>query len=261
MVGRVLLIIAAFVVAALGVLLVFLYAQGADERALAELEPTPVLVLTQPVPAGTSVSAAVEAGAFELVDRPTNAVPQGALSDTADVLESVTLLDLYPGEVLLQQKLGDPADRDLLTIPEGLIATSYVLDAPNRVADFIAAGSQIAVFVTVEEGGEEQTDETTGETTTGAGEQATRLLLPEVEVLAVGTAATVTQTRTQPDGAEETVEVDRALITLGVTQQQAEQLILGQTLGSLYFGLLSDSSEIQPGQGVTVDNLFEVTAP
>ena len=261
MVGRVLLIIAALVVAGLGVLLVFLYAQGADDRAIAELEPTPVLVVTQAVPAGTPVATAVEDGAFELVDRPINAVPEGALADTADVLDTVTLLDLYPGEILLEQKLGNPADRDLITIPEGLIATSYVLDAPNRVADFIAQGSQIAVFVTVEEAGEETTDPATGEVTTEEVAQSTRLLLPDVEVLAVGTAATVTQTRTDPDGAEETVEVDRALITLGVTQQQAEQLILGQTLGSLYLGLLSDTSEIQPGQGVTVDNLFEVVAP
>ena len=261
MVGRVLLIIAAFVVAALGVLLVFLYAQGADDRALQGLEPTPVLVLTKPVPAGTSVTAAVEAGAFELVDRPVDAVPSGALSDTAEVLDSVTLLDLYPGEILLSQKLGDPTERDLITIPDGLIATSYVLDAPNRVADFIAPGSEIAVFVTVEEAREEQTDEAAGEVIADDTTQSTRLLLPEVKVLAVGTAATVTQTRTNPDGAEETIEVDRALITLGVSQQQAEQLILGQTLGSLYLGLLSDTSQIQPGQGVTVDNLFEVAAP
>ena len=220
-----------------------------------------MLVLTQPVLAGTPLSEAVEAGAFELVDRPADAVPAGALADTADVLESVTLLDLYPGEVLLSQKLGDPADRNLITIPDGMIATSYVLDAPNRVADFIAPGAQIAVFVTVEEGGEEQVDAATGETTSVDATQSTRLLLPEVEVLAVGTAATVTQTRTDPDGAEETIEVDRALITLGVTQQQAEQLILGQTLGSLYLGLLSDTSQIQPGGETTVNNLFEVAAP
>ena len=67
MVGRVILLIAAFVVAGLGALLVFLYAQQADERAAAQFDSVDVLVATQEVAAGTTVAAALEAGSFELV--------------------------------------------------------------------------------------------------------------------------------------------------------------------------------------------------
>lgn len=264
MVGRVLLLSAAVVVAGLGALLVYFYAQQADERAIAELEPVTVLVANRQVPAGTSVAEAESGGSFEQIDRPAAAVPDGALADTSQNADDVLLTDLYPGEVVLGQKLGDPGGQEGLglQIPEGLIAASFTFGDPNRVADFIAPGSDVAVFLTTRtDTGAQATDPVTGGVTDTGAAETTRLLLPEVPVIAVGTTTTGTQTQTTPDGRQQTTEVNGALLTLGLSQEQLERLVLAQSLGELYLGLLTDTSVITPGTGVTLDSLFQEGAP
>lgn len=262
MVGRVLLLIAAVVVAGLGALLVYQYAQRADERAIAALEPVTVLVANRQVPAGTSVADAELGGSLQQIDRPAAAVPDGALADTDQNSDDVLLTDLYPGEVLLGQKLGEPGGQKDLQIPEGLIAASFTFGDPNRVADFIAPGSDVAVFLTTRTGdGAQGTDPVTGEVTGTGAAETTRLLLPEVPVIAVGTTTTGTQTQTTPDGRQQTTEVNGALLTLGLNQDQLERLVLAQSLGELYLGLLTDTSVITPGAGVTLDGLFQEGAP
>ena len=261
MVGRVILLIAAFVVAGLGALLVYLYATQSDARAIAELKPTPVLVLASDVAAGTSVAAAQEAGAFVLQDRPAAAVPGGALADITDNADDVVLADLYIGEALLASRIGNPADLERLPIPDGQIAASFTFGDPNRVADFVSPGSNVAIFLTgnIAETGESdpETGQAVGNVPTGT---TTRLLLPEVQIIAVGGTTTQTITTTDATGQQQTTETNLSLLTLALTQQQAEQVILAQTLGELYLGLLTDTSVIEPGEGVAAENLFEAAS-
>ena len=257
MVGRVILLIAAFVVAALGALLVFLYAQQADERAARGYKSVDVLVVEQDVPAGTSMAAALEAGSFVQLTRPRIAVPDGFLADTSQTEGFVVLSNLYRGEVLLQQKVGNPADLEALPIPDGQIAASFTFGDPNRVADFIAPGSDVAVFLTRTPAQVEATDPDTGETTVTAGTQTTRLLLPEVKIIAIGGTTTQTVTTTNAAGEQQTTETNLSLLTLSLTQRQAEQVILAQSSGELYLGLLTETSVIEPGTGTTAENLFE----
>ncbi len=77
----------------------------------------------------------------------------------------------------------------------------------------------------------------------------------------MGTTTTGTQTQTTPDGRQQTTEVNGALLTLGLNQDQLERLVLAQSLGELYLGLLTDTSVITPGAGVTLDGLFQEGAP
>ena len=257
MVGRVILLIAALVVAALGALLVFLYAQQADARAAKQYKSTDVLVATQDIPAGTTVAAAAEAGLFELVSRPQLALPDGALSDTAGLESEVVLSTLFRNEVLSDGKVGDPADLEQLPIPDGQIAASFTLGDPNRVADFVAPGSKVAVFLTTTAEESQEIDPVTGETVVTAGGQTTRLLLPEVQIIAIGGTTTQSVTTTGPDGEQQTTETNLSLLTLALTQRQTEQMVLAQSLGVLYLGLLTDTSVIEPGTGTNADNLFQ----
>lgn len=237
MAGRVALLVAAVVVAGIGAVLVVLYANQADERARAALEPRSVLVVIEPVSAGVTVRQAVEAGALELDDIPGDAVVDEALGDVTGVADLVITTDLYPGEQLIQPKLGSGTDLDPLGIPEGRIASSFLFEDPERVASFLSPGSEVAVFLT---------------RTTPQG-PTTRLLLERVEVLGVG------GTPQDPAAGQPAAEVSRALLTLSLDQRQAERLILAQTLGELYLGLLTDTSQVVPDLGVTDEDLFEVT--
>ena len=51
-------------------------------------------------------------------------------------------------------------------------------------------------------------------------------------------------------------DIQRATMTLAVTQEELETLVFAQTQGDLYLGLLNEASEVGPSRGINVDNLF-----
>lgn len=245
---RRILVIAAALTATLGTVLVFLYARGADSRAQRQYDTVEVLVATAEIPRGESIQAAATAG--KLARR---AVPQGSvLADaetSTDGIESlVALTTIYPGEQIVPQKLGDTAAEDSpLVIPEKAIAMSVQLTDPARVAGFVGIGSDVAVFVN-------GTDPTSGAA-------FSRLLLPRVTVLAVGsTAPTPVAGDAAAAGGEQPAVAEtlpNTLLTLALTQRQAEQVLVGQTVGELSVALLTDSSAVSAkGGGVDYTDLF-----
>lgn len=254
MVGRTLLLIAALVVAALGALLVFLYADRADDRAVDQLAPRSVLVVAQPVGAGTTVADALAVGAFVAERVPGTAIPGEALETTEGLEDAFVLVDLYPGEVLLRQRLGAVNDQaGSLEVSAGNLAASFLFGDPNRVATFLTPGDEVAVFLTRTPlpSAEDPTQPDTGTA------PRTRVLLPQVRVLAVGGTTTTPQTETGTDGQQQTTEVNQALLTLDLTQDQLERLVLAQTVGELYLGLRSEDAAIEADDGVSSDELFE----
>lgn len=237
MVGRILLIVAAVVVAAVGALLVLLYADRADDRAIARLEPLDVLVVISAVPAGTTVAAAQEAGAFDLREIPRSAVVPGALTELTAVADQLVVVELFEGEQLSSLKLGVVEDLTALQPAAGNLAASFLFADPNRVAGFVTPGAEVVVFTT---------------TTTPDGRPNTRVVLERVSVLAVGSA-----TSAEDLGAAGAAESNVALLTLSLDQRQAEQMILAQSLGELYLGLLDEDSAVTRDGGSTDTDLFE----
>ena len=238
---RTALLTAALVVAALGTLLVFLYAKGADDRARADQELVEVLVAKSDIRVGTSAQAAQTAGSFELKQVAAETVAPGALSDVTAVADQVALATIYTGQQVLSQQFGAAGSSSGLPIPEGKMAVSVQLGDPQRVAGFVQPGSDVAVFVTIPGSN---------------GKLATRVLIPRVEVIAAGPTTLVALTSKDSSGNQNTEELPRAILTLAVDQRQAEKLIYGSSNGEAYFGLLDDDSDVAGGAGVTLDNLF-----
>ena len=108
------------------------------------------------------------------------------------------------------------------------------LGDPERVAGFVAPGSDVTIFATVSGG------------TDGASE-FTQVLLPEVQVIGVGTTTVTTQTTTTEGGEQTTEEVPRTVLTLAVDQQEAQRIISAQTVGELYFGLRGADAKVNAG--------------
>jgi Flp pilus assembly protein CpaB len=73
------------------------------------------------------------------------------------------------------------------------------------------------------------------------------VLLPEVNVLAVGATSTVNQGAT-PQPAS-------SLITLAVDNLQAKKIILAQKNGSIYFGLLNKTTVVDPGATLDIKQI------
>jgi pilus assembly protein CpaB len=236
---RLALLIAAVLVAALGTSLVFVYVQKADDRAIADQQPVKVLVAKLSIAPGTRVVDAANAGSFETKDLPQSAVAPGALSTTDPISDMVALTTIFPGQQLLSGMFGATAGSvSSIAIPPGQIAASFSFGDPQRVAGFVQPGSQVVVFLT--------------SSLTGTA-QSTRVLLPKVTVIAVG-PTTITPPSDPSLANPETLP--RAMLTLALTQRQAEKLIFAQGNGTLYLGLLNDKSRISPNAGANKGNVF-----
>jgi pilus assembly protein CpaB len=240
---RVLLVVAA-IIAGLGTLLVFLYVRGADDRADQKYHAVKVLKVVKQINTGESVAAAQAAAKIE-----ESTVGEGErLPDALDSLDSLTgqiaQTNLFPGEQIVASKFGTtPASTSTLTIPKGSIAVSINLTDTARVAGFVNPGDKVAIFMNSSGGA-------------GLG-SFTRLLLDDIEVIAVGTTTVVATTTTDPTGAQTTEQLPRTLFTLGVTQAQAQKIMYATANGELAFGLTNDDSKVTLDTGVTSENLFK----
>jgi len=236
---RLALLIAAVLVAALGTTLVFAYVKKADDRAIADQKPVTVLIAKTAIAAGTRVTDAAAAGSFQTKELPQAAVAPGALSSVDPVKDQVVISPIFPGQQLLTGMFGaTAASSSSIAIPPGQIAVSFSFGDPQRVAGFVQPGSNIVIFLT---------------SSLAGGKQTTRVLLPKVTVIAVG-PTTITPPANPSQANPESQP--RAMLTLALTQKQAQKLIFAQGSGSMYLGLLNDQSQIRPDSGANATNVF-----
>lgn len=254
------LLAVALVVALLGTTAVFSYVSRIESRAAAGAEMVDVLTAAAQIPAGTTAEAALAGELVKVRAMPRSAVPEGALTSLDGIGVQTTVSDVFAGEVLLRAKFADQSARTgALLIPNDKIAISVELGDPQRVAGFVVPGSEVAVFVTVK-----QQSATVSATATQSGntatvdataqvdDQYTQLLLPRASVIAVGPATL--RPAEDDDEAKETVAT--AVLTVAVTQDEAEKLVHSAQTGDLYFGLLNSTSKTEPNPGVNAANLF-----
>ena len=240
---RTLLLIAALVVAALGTVLVFLYAQNAQNAAQQEQQLVSVVVAKTQIAPGTSGSAASNAGAFETKQVPNNTLVTGALSDIAPLNDLVALTTIYPGQQIIAQQWGSAAQITGLPLPSGKIAFSLQLGDPQRVAGFVVPGSTVAIFA--------------------VDGPNVRTLLKDITVIGVG--STALNAVPTASGQQQT---SSAILTLAVTQSQAERLIVAQgrikdaDYTNLWFALMDKNSKVVEGDsGTDNKNLFPTVSP
>jgi pilus assembly protein CpaB len=237
---RVALLIAAVIVAALGTSLVFFYVQGANDRAIADAQPVEVLVARTQITAGTPVSDAAGSGALVSQKIPASAAAPGALSSIDPIREQVALTTIFPGQQVLAQMFGsNVAASAPLALPKGAMAVSFSFADPNRVAGFVQPGSKVAVFLTGAVDGEAD---------------STKVLLPQAQVIAVGPTTVTPPTDPKAANLE---QLPRALLTLALSQAEAQKMIYASSKGSLYLGLLTEASKVSKNNGTNGQNLFK----
>ncbi len=183
-----------------------------------------------------------------------DSLPLGAI--TAPALESgisgFLARDLRAGEILFDQMFiqVQPA-ANAFEVPAGQVAISVDVDVTQGVANFLDVGDRIGILATV--GGARADAEGAG-----SSEAATRFLLQNVQILAIGrrvTAATA-------DANKETVVRDDGSLTLTVAldASDAERLVYAASNGALYIALLPDDvGDFTPTTtpGRNADNLFD----
>ncbi len=253
---RVLTVTLALLLAVLGTVGVLAYVHGADARAVAGMRAIPALVAQQPIPAGTSASAALNEGLLASQQLPASSVPSDAVrSITPDISSLVMSANVQAGQLLLRPMLVTAAQATgagTLAIPKGMVAVTVPLCLPEAVAGYVQPGSQVAVFDTysttklsVQENcsGTSQTHQSSAQ-----GPVLTRVVLPRVLVLSVGSppaagASGASGSSTSAEASSTTPGTSGpVLVTMAVNQANAERLILLTETGVSYLALLTPSS-------------------
>jgi pilus assembly protein CpaB len=269
---RVLAGAAAAIIAITGAGAVVVYARAADQRALEGQRAVTAYVVREQVPAGTTAGKAVAEGLIvqELIAR--KAVPDDVLTSTRGGYDQlVATTALQPGTIVLRpQFAARAATEGQLSIPEGKFAVSVALDDPSHVGPFISVGSHVAIFDTFNVQEMDTKDETpAGDHLQDRHEytRATRLLLPDVEVLAVGATTTAATSADLADAEEDAVEPvamqtadARILVTVAVTQAQAEKIVHVARTGTMTLALVGPEAAATPGAGTDDRRLFKVAA-
>lgn len=258
---RVLAIVLAVLLAVLGTAGVLAYVHQADSRALARMQAVTTLVAQQQIPAGTSAAVALRGGLLKSQALPAASVPADAVRSITPGLDGLVMSAAVPsGQLLLRPMLVTAAQATAtgaLAIPKGMIAVTIPLCLSEAVAGYVQPGSEVAVFDTypTKKASLQESCGQSGQSNQshGPGAAVTRVLLPRVLVLATGAAAASGTTSTTASGgvlSHNSSQADPAasvpsgavLVTMAVSQANAEKLILLTRAGLPYLALLTPSS-------------------
>jgi pilus assembly protein CpaB len=243
---RVMAVLAAVVVALIGVVSVLFYASGADARAVADQRPQTALIAAKLVPSGTSAADAVAQGLIVSTQVATKGLPAGALSKVDNATgKLLALSDIAPGEFVLASRFGTtPLGQKAIDVPSGQVAVSVALADPARVGDFVTPGSHIIIY---------DTYTPSALSTTVSTAKQTRVLLDDVLVIAVGSTSL---TPAAPAAGQPQAAAPGTLVTVALLPDTAAKLVHGIQTGTLYAGLRGTDTKPTLGQIVTDATLF-----
>jgi pilus assembly protein CpaB len=249
---RVLSIVLAVLLAAIGTAAVLIYVNQADARALADQEAVVVLVAEKPVPAGTPVGTAKDSLRVETM--PAYSVPSDVVSAVDGEINGLfTSTALAEGQLLTRGMLVDQPHPNDVALPEGKLAVTVPVEAGNQGDDQLKPGLQVAVFntFTVLEGQDARIPSGDMLAMKHEYNHATRLLLARVEVIGVLAEKPPAKDGTPAQG------FGKHLVTLAVTQPEAERLIHALNTGTVSLAEVNDESKVAPGNGVDNHDLFD----
>jgi len=260
MIRRILPVLLSIVLAVIGTAAVLLYVRSADARAVAGTQAKVVLVADRQIPAGTPGRALRSSGYLRQVRMPAQTLPDGVLEQmSSDLDRLVVTAAVQRGQLLLRVMFG-AATRNAagVAVPDGQIAITARVRGNVFGPGLVHPGVKVAIFYTYT-----PLDDAHRNVVSGGGlerghavNSVTRLLLTDIEVLAVGPSTggdgTASLSGKAGGGPNEGV-----IVTFGMTQVDAERLAHAVALGGeLNIAALGDSSNVKPDSGVDNRSLF-----
>ncbi|MHC6230211.1 Flp pilus assembly protein CpaB [Arthrobacter sp. MMS24-T111] len=217
---------AAVALALVGALIIIVYANGADARAMATTSPKKVLVVEKAIPAGTQVNAM--AASLVIQDVPAAGVAPTALTSLDDSAGKVAAVDLVPGEQLLAERLVDPQDAKSsgsVKVPAGMQEVTFELEAKRVVGGRIEAGDHIGIGFSFGAGADK----------TKPGEATTQLTLRKILVTAVQRAPQPSAKPTDGTNPQDTTLPQGSfMVTVAVSDIDATKIIYSSNNGDLW---------------------------
>jgi pilus assembly protein CpaB len=269
---RVLVAVAAVVLAGAAAYLSYEYAHKADTRAAKNVRTVNVLVAKGDISKGTSAAQALDSGLISTKAIARGVLPPTVVQNPSDLTNKVAVASIAKGQFIVGESFVLPQQVSGFssTVPKGKQAITINVDATHGVAGFVQPGDLVNVVWSGPVGAQQ-----------GGGNNTTQLrvsafLIPSVKVMAVGatTANSAPSSNTsvgltssgQAAGASNSSSsssssASTGLITLEVTPRQAEQIAQGTSMGSFYLTLDAPGTDpskfTPPAEIVEAFNLFD----
>lgn len=213
-------------------MLVMSYAQGADQRAVKNLEPVSVLVVKTAISAGTPVEAMSASLATEQL--PAAAVTASTLKSLDDSTGKVAAVDLIPGEQLVAERLVEPENlksQGSVDIPAGLQEVSFQLEPDRVVGGRLVPGDHVGVFVSMDNGG--LADKADKETTKLTVRKALVTAVQRAPEATLAAQPTPTASATA-DPRDTTLPVGSLMLTVAVSDVDAAKIIFAAEYAKMW---------------------------
>ena len=231
------------------------YLSQAESRLQSNYTPRKVIVAAVEVPAG---------GILTADNLATRSIPERYLASTA--LGPADLDAVVGQKVMATLKPGDPIDRGALertdkaalstVVAIGERAITFPVDEISSISGMLVPGDQIDLLYTGP-GTTANSYARSNMDASGGPKELTvvRAIMQGVTVLATGKT---TQKRVvkNPGGSEEEVAMDFTTVTLKVTPQQAQKILIGQKLGQLTAVLRNPDDKAQLTKTVLDETVF-----
>jgi len=268
---RVLGVVAAILLAAVGTWVLVQYVSNADERAIEGQEVVEVLVVDRAIPQGTDVLEAADSISTKLIPNSVR-VPQ-ALASLDSVRGLVTAVDLLPGEQVLASRFIEEeillAEDRTVEVPEGLLELTVQLTSERAVGGTLLPGDLVAVLSSFEPftldavepeneddlnqflNNDETVETITLTTPNSTGISAHKALVTRVQFAAA--PAVDEAGNTNPDVAPS----EGVLVTLAVPPGDAEQIVFTAEFGAIWLARESQTTpEADPVLIITRANVY-----
>lgn len=228
---RVIAAIVATVLALAGAALVASYVIGADQRAMAQLNPTPVLVVTAEIPVGTAATIGENVAVQEL---PETAIVPGALTDSTPIDGLVANTALHPGEQVLADRFVAAEDitGDAVLVPEESVQVTVVLSPERVLGGRLKAGDTVGVILSLD------TPEATSETIMHG------VLVSRVQA-----------TQPSEDAGDSAPPEGSQFVTFAVSAGDADRIVWVAEFGRMWLTLERETSAVGGTTQITQENV------
>ncbi len=242
---RTLLLITSILIAAVGTALIGLYVRGADNRARQTEGTVSALVAKVPIPAGTDLETALKLMRPALVPirmaRDGYPNPQAVTNIRRELKDQVVKEPIYAEQVVLGSMFGSAGAAAATGITKER-ALAVELTDPGRAAGLLVPGSLVTVYlipkntaVTIER------VQRISKSKSGKLELDPPLklpvILPKALVMRIGNSSTKSKTITRTTTGTQTDDVPRTIVTLDLTEADADSVVAAKALGDLYFAV------------------------
>jgi pilus assembly protein CpaB len=218
--------------AIVGALVLVLFVQSAEDRALEGEEVVEVLVVQEQIPAGTPVSEIEDVVEEEKV--PAKVANAGAVGDISQLAGLVAAVDLIEGDQLTAARFTTPEafspSRSQVEVPTGLLEITITADPERSIGGTIQPGDTIAFIASFgTEGG------------------TTNIILNKILVTNVQ-GAPITTPVTNEDGTETRAAAPEGslLVTMAVDAAAAQKIAFVSEFGTIY--LAREPADAPSGQ-------------